>query len=539
MKQNKFIVPIILIIILTIVIFIGLTYAYFDLNIKAEESSTMTIGGAEVSASFVSTSTITVEDALPGDSPIGFKDFSITTKNTSNNSYKLYLKTVIDSNTFTDTENDGVLYYDIYSGENHDTVVQEKTMFPTISFGKFILKELTIPAKTNTTTQYRLNLYFPESDKVQNKNGRLILNASLSLDSDNVLDYVNTDINVTIYDPIANTNTTIIGKKGKNIILPTAKVYEDCEFSNYEIKDGIGKINENTINALTDVTVRINYKCNINFDFITYDYIAPTTDVAEPYYTFTAPISGTYKLEAWGAQGGGANGGYGGYSAGKINLKNDDVLYVYVGGQGASVNKTKNVGGYNGGGFSGNFSDAHSYGGGGATHFADTSGLLKNLSNKIDNIIMVAGGGGGTTSNLTTIGGAGGGYVGGRGTSSSNFNNSTYLPGGGTQTGAGFAYEGSVRQGIFGAGIQSYTSGWGGGGGAGLYGGSNGFGTTGAGGSSYIGNTLLINKMMYCYNCTESNDESTKTVSTTCHSETPTENCAKEGNGYAKITLIR
>jgi len=186
MNQNKFIVPIILIIILTIVIFIGLTYAYFDLTIKAEESSTMTIGGAEISANFVSTNAITIEEALPNDdSPIGYKDFSITTKNTSNNSYKLYLKTIIYYNTFTDTENDGVLYYDIYSGTNHDTVVQTKTLFPTISKGKAILKELTIPAKTNETTEYRLNLYFPESDKVQNKNGRLIINAQITVESNN------------------------------------------------------------------------------------------------------------------------------------------------------------------------------------------------------------------------------------------------------------------------------------------------------------------------------------------------------------------
>ena len=185
MKQNKFIVPIILIIILTIVIFIGLTYAYFDLTIKAEESSTMTIGGAEISANFVSTNSITIEEAFPGDSPIGFKDFSITTKNTSNNSYKLYLKTIIYNNTFIDTENDGVLYYDIYSGTNHDTLVQTKTLFPTISKGKAILKELTIPAKTNETTEYRLNLYFPESDKVQNKNGRLILNAQITVENTN------------------------------------------------------------------------------------------------------------------------------------------------------------------------------------------------------------------------------------------------------------------------------------------------------------------------------------------------------------------
>ena len=60
----------------------------------------------------------------------------------------------------------------------------------------------------------------------------------------------------------------------------------------------------------------------------------------------------------------------------------------------------------------------------------------------------------------------------------------------------------------------------------------------GAGGSGYIGNSLLTDKTMYCYNCTESSEESTKTVSTTCAEETPTENCAKKGNGYARITYI-
>ncbi|HCY44879.1 MAG TPA: hypothetical protein DHU33_05585 [Firmicutes bacterium] len=58
------------------------------------------------------------------------------------------------------------------------------------------------------------------------------------------------------------------------------------------------------------------------------------------------------------------------------------------------------------------------------------------------------------------------------------------------------------------------------------------------GGSGYIGNSLLSNKAMYCYNCEESSEESTKTISTTCVEETPTVNCAKKGNGYARITYI-
>lgn len=58
------------------------------------------------------------------------------------------------------------------------------------------------------------------------------------------------------------------------------------------------------------------------------------------------------------------------------------------------------------------------------------------------------------------------------------------------------------------------------------------------GGSGYIGNSLLSNKAMYRYNCEESSEESTKTISTTCVEETPTSNCAKKGNGYARITYI-
>lgn len=56
--------------------------------------------------------------------------------------------------------------------------------------------------------------------------------------------------------------------------------------------------------------------------------------------TFTAPKTGIYQLETWGAQGGDASdgtltarGGYGAYSVGEIFLKKDDVIYVNVGGQ--------------------------------------------------------------------------------------------------------------------------------------------------------------------------------------------------------------
>ena len=97
-----------------------------------------------------------------------------------------------------------------------------------------------------------------------------------------------------------------------------------------------------------------------------------------------------------------------------------------------------------------------------------------------------------------------------------------------------------VINGSFGLGGSGYSStDTGAYGGGGFFGGG---GTTYAGGagggSGYIGNLLLKNKAMYCYNCATSNVEATKTISVTCHSATATSNCAKEGNGYVRITKV-
>lgn len=309
------------------------------------------------------------------------------------------------------------------------------------------------------------------------------------------------------------------------------------EFKEFKLEKGSATIDGYNVTPTSDkVVLKVIYYVGQVNEFA---FIEPTTDDSTPYYSFKAEKSGSYKLETWGAQGGGTLGGYGAYSIGSISLNKGEVLYVYVGGQGGSNSTTTNVGGYNGGGYSGNMNASDSYGGGGATHIALESGLLTNFSNKLDKLLIVSAGGGGASEILTTLAGSGGGITGCGGTSShSQYNSAAYLPGGGTQTGAGFAYGGSARQGIFGAGIQSNTSGYGGGGGAGLYGGSNGHGTTGAGGSSYIGHSLLTNKAMYSYQCEESSEETTRTISTLCHSETPTINCAKEGNGYARITYF-
>lgn len=230
------------------------------------------------------------------------------------------------------------------------------------------------------------------------------------------------------------------------------------------------------------------YKCSRceeereEFLYMDFDFLGNTQE-------FTVPADGLYLLEIWGAQGGGANGGKGAYAYGKIELHESDVLYVVIGGQG-----TKRDGGFNGGGRGQKQAGAVSpsaYGGGGATHIATSNGLLSELKDLKENILIVAGAGGGA-SESGKQGGAGG-YNGEDGIGGS-------LNGkGGTQTTGGAAGDADVEAGSFGQGgnndgVQSKSGTWGsGGGGGGYYGGGasswnrgvdNSSG--GGGGSSYI-----------------------------------------------------
>ncbi len=280
-------------------------------------------------------------------------------------------------------------------------------------------------------------------------------------------------------------------------------------------------------------------KCNLYF--VTYS--EKTTfnfDYTGDEQTFTAPVSGTYKLETWGAQGGdwdSLEGGNGGYSVGNIKLLINDSVFITVG----KIAENKK-------------STGTAPGGGGASYILMDSGKLSEFENNLNKILIVAGGGGGTEW-TNGYGGSGGGYIGNSGNVGYLKNDkldwtsvSPPASGGNQQNGgksttidsrSGTA---NIYDGTFGVG--GYTSGGssgsgGGQGGIGYYGGgASDFAGGGGGGSGYIGNSLLKNKVMYCYNCEESSEESTKTVSTTCANETPTSYCAKKGNGYARITLV-
>ena len=309
----------------------------------------------------------------------------------------------------------------------------------------------------------------------------------------------------------------------------------------FTINDINGTLEYEITNDSTEYDTESYLECDIDN---TWDF-----DYTGGEQTFTVPTTGTYKLETWGAQGGSINetyyGGYGAYSFGNIKISQNDKLYINIGGQGSDYSLDKLApGGYNGGGYGGvpntTYSDRQGgCGGGGATHIAITSGFLSSFENKKEGILIVAGGGGGGAS-VDVMGSDGGGYKGNDGGYSSLF--PTYHGTGGTQTIGGFDFTINSNYGTFGqgSGFSDNVKYGGNGGGGGFYGGggTNRGHSGGGGGSGYIGNSLLTEKSMYCYKCAESNETSTKTISTTCTRATPTANCAKQGNGYARITLI-
>ena len=405
---------------------------------------------------------------------------------------------------------------------------------------------------TNTcdiTAQYNINLEVLNSSTLASKFIDVMFEGNINLLSS----YDSTDkVNTSSIESRKLTTGILKSRESKDYSLRLWLDYNTTlEDLNNEIKSFKSKI--------IVVGKPINYTGDTVFNF---DYTGEEQ-------TFVAPVSGTYKLETWGSQGADTYsningimskiGGSGGYSSGYINFNIGNRLYVYVGQGGtstneASINLTENCLApetFNGGGsaFVANCVDSAGSGGG-ATHIATKSGLLSTLENSKKDIIIVSSGGGGSYSYyaFAADGGSGGGFNGNLPPNLNNggicgwdrvltFGNKSTQFSGGTTTGCEVNGQTAAKFGIGESTIGPNN--YGSGGGGGYYGGGAGRTAYGAGGgSSYIGNPLLKNKTMYCYNCEESFEESTKTISTTCNEETPTSYCAKKGNGYARITLV-
>lgn len=211
-------------------------------------------------------------------------------------------------------------------------------------------------------------------------------------------------------------------------------------------------------------------------------YLARIYTCTQKVEEFTAPVSGEYKLECWGARGGirgesNCYPGNGGYSKGIKTLEINKCIFICVGQTRDDCyvlynNRPDGISSFSGG-----------LAGGGATSVTTTNrGELKYFSNYQSEVLIVAGGGGSCV--WEGQGGAGGGLTGidGKTSRSDTSPNGT----GGKQKTGGItgARSGTVvsSHGIFGVGGYGYKPGVGG-----PYGSQGGGGWYGGGGSAHSG----------------------------------------------------
>lgn len=270
--------------------------------------------------------------------------------------------------------------------------------------------------------------------------------------------------------------------------------------------------------------------------------------------TFIAGQDGTYRFEAWGAQGGRAlcngsvcnTGGKGGYAAGDLTLKKGEILYVYVGQKGTDGTRSGNTPeSFNGGGSStwDGGDDEAAGAGGGATDIRLVKGSATAQISLVSRI-LIAGGGGGASWDYAP--GAGGGI-----------NGQTTANPGATQT---TGYKFGIGKNGSGAGDSNGVAGGGGGYWGGISNNSSGA-ESGSGGSGYVsGHTGCVAIRTEgdilpkdgCTNGTTKNSCSihysgkvfTNTSLITGNSSMPTHDgtstmTGNEGNGYVKVTLLQ
>ena len=137
----------------------------------------------------------------------------------------------------------------------------------------------------------------------------------------------------------ASPSTAINGTSGENItagtymLLMIPQVFSNATITlNYNNGTTFSTVISGTWTAGNTYTYQLSKSVIYNFGY--------TGDAQ----TFTAPYTGTYKIQCWGGQGGSIDRGRGGYVSGNIYINKSTCLYIYVGGSGN--NKGWNGGGY-------------------------------------------------------------------------------------------------------------------------------------------------------------------------------------------------
>ena len=175
MDINKLIIKSITLIILVLVITLGISYAYFQVRFAGLEStSTISIGGADISIEYTGTQTIIAQNVIPGWS--GKKYFKLDIKNSRNEQINYDINLVVQNSNFYTTTEAGKSYltYGLYECSSSSDTSCTTELAPHKLLDVSGSGTRTVKSVTNTKTEtkyYALELKFPNQTVAQTKTG--------------------------------------------------------------------------------------------------------------------------------------------------------------------------------------------------------------------------------------------------------------------------------------------------------------------------------------------------------------------------------
>ena len=171
-NEDKFIIKMFAFVLFAVILTASVTYAYFELEVEGnEEVSTISVGGAQLSITYVGTETITAENVIPGWS--AKKYFNITSNNQVNIPITFDVVLVIDKSNFntggggSNSYLNSIMYKCSSSSDKICSQLSGRTVWK--QSGKITQQRIT--TTTNGTDYYAFELYFPDTGVEQKQTG--------------------------------------------------------------------------------------------------------------------------------------------------------------------------------------------------------------------------------------------------------------------------------------------------------------------------------------------------------------------------------
>ena len=156
-------------IIVTLLVSIGISFAYFTANASSEETDTITVIGGKMNIVYDGGPEINAQAIAPSDNPIVVKTFTVTGDNTTELEMNYKLSLIISNNSFSE---EALSYQLVSTNTNHNGEVAPNINMTNLGTGAKIIDlgygTFYGPTNGNKTHTYRLEIYFPNQEYNQN-----------------------------------------------------------------------------------------------------------------------------------------------------------------------------------------------------------------------------------------------------------------------------------------------------------------------------------------------------------------------------------